>query len=105
MRSFVAAGLLVLLLVAAPVPRPGRRSPFPSSSVTSGESYATPRGSNLVPRSIFDPSRLSISNSMVFGYSSAAATATAAAPRGCSPRASATACRTAPPCASTSART
>jgi hypothetical protein len=68
MRSFVAASLFVLLLVAVPVHAQGG-APFPTSSVTSGESYATPRGSNLVPRSIFDPSRLSISNSMVFGYS------------------------------------
>ena len=68
MRSFFAATLLVFLLVAAPVRAQGGWQ-LPSSAVTSGESYATPRGSNLLPRSIFDPSRLSISNSMVFGYS------------------------------------
>ncbi len=69
MRSSCAATLFLLLLVAAPVHAQGGTG-FPSSALTSSESYSTPRSSNLLPRSIFDPSRLSISNSMVFGYSS-----------------------------------
>lgn len=67
MRSFIVASLFVLILAAAPARAQGG-APFPSP-VTSSETYATPRSSNLLPRSIFDPSRLTISNSMVFGYS------------------------------------
>ena len=67
MRPFCAAILLVLTLAAAPVSAQGGASP--SSGITSSETYSSPRPSNLLPRSIFDPSRLSISNSMVFGYS------------------------------------
>ncbi len=69
MRSSCAATLLVLLLVAAPVRAQGGAS-YSSTAIPPSGSYSTPRQSNLLPRSIFDPSRLTISNSMVFGYSS-----------------------------------
>jgi len=69
MRLLAATSLFALLLVAAPVRAQGG-SPFSSPAIASSESFSSPRSSGLLPRSIFDPSRLTISNSMAFGYNS-----------------------------------
>jgi len=64
MRAFAAVVFAVTLL-AAPV-HAQEGSPFASPS-----SYEQPKtSSSLLPRSLFDPSRLTISNSVVFGFSS-----------------------------------
>ena len=65
--SSVAACLFALILVASPVraqESPAWTNPRPAF----GESYSTPRSFGLLPRSLFDPARFSIRNSMTFGY-------------------------------------
>jgi hypothetical protein len=64
------AAILALLLAAAPV----RAEDLQASAnpVYSGISTSAPRSGGLLPSSLFDPSRFSISNSLVFGYSSGA---------------------------------
>lgn len=68
--SSVVACLFALVLVASPVraqQAPSFTAPGPS------ESYSTPRSYGLLPRSLFDPSRFSIHNSMTFGYTAGGA--------------------------------
>ena len=70
MRSSVAACLFALVLVATPV-RAQDASPF--ATPRAAESYSTPRSFGLLPRSLFDPNRFSIHNSMTFGYTAGGA--------------------------------
>lgn len=69
--SSVAACLFALVLVASPVraqPGPSFTAPRPT------EAFSTPRSLGLLPRSLFDPGRFSIHNSMTFGYTAGGAT-------------------------------
>lgn len=67
----VAACLIVLVLAATPV-RAQDGSAFPTSASTwsSGTSYSTPRAGSLLPSKLFDPTRFSIHNAVMFGYTS-----------------------------------
>lgn len=64
-RAFV----LVALLAAVPVCAQERSTSASANPGFSGISTSAPRGSGLLPASLFDPSRFSISNSLVFGVS------------------------------------
>lgn len=68
--SSVAACLFALVLVASPV-RAQQAPSFTAPRPT--ESSSTPRSYGLLPRSLFDPSRFSIHNSMTFGYTAGGA--------------------------------
>jgi hypothetical protein len=68
--SSVAACLFALLVVVAPV-RADDLGAFssPNPAVSTFGASSMPRPSGLLPVSLFDPTRFSISNSMTFGYS------------------------------------
>ncbi len=68
MRTSFAACLLVLLLVASPL----HAQTSPSfTNPTTAETFSSPRSTGgLLPRGLFDPGKLTIRNSMTFGYSS-----------------------------------
>ena len=61
--------VLVALLAAAPVRAQDLSSTTSANPSYSGISTSAPRGGGLLPISLFDPTRFSISNSLVFGVS------------------------------------
>jgi hypothetical protein len=76
MRRSLALGVLSLVFVLAALPARAQAPNSPGtwnggSSWTTPGLSTTPRG-GLLPASLFDPSRFSINNSLVFGYSTGA---------------------------------
>lgn len=67
--SSVAACLFALLVLVAPVRADDLgASPSPNPAYSSLGSGPIPRPGGLLPSSLFDPTRFSISNAMTFGY-------------------------------------
>jgi len=62
--------VLLALLAAAPVRAQDAGTGTASNPIYSGISSSPPRSGGLLPTSLFDPRKFSISNSLVFGYSS-----------------------------------
>jgi hypothetical protein len=61
--------VLVVLLAAAPVRAQDLQAMGSANPGYSGITTSAPRGGGLLPISLFDPTRFSISNSLVFGVS------------------------------------
>ena len=64
------AYVLLALLAAAPVSAQDGGATAAANPTYTGISSSSPRGGGLLPTSLFDPRKFSISNSLVFGYSS-----------------------------------
>ena len=62
--------VLATLLAAAPVRAQDFGTPAASNPTYSGVTSSSPRSGGILPTSLFDPRKFSISNSLVFGYSS-----------------------------------
>ena len=62
--------VLAALLAAAPVRAQDFGTSTASNPTYTGISSPSPRGGGILPTSLFDPRKFSISNSLVFGYSS-----------------------------------
>ena len=62
--------ILATLLAAAPVRAQDLGAPAASNPTYTAISTSPPRGGGILPTSLFDPRKFSISNSLVFGYSS-----------------------------------
>ena len=64
------AYVLLALLAAAPVSAQDGGTTAAANPTYTGISSSSPRSGGLLPTSLFDPRKFSISNSLVFGYSS-----------------------------------
>lgn len=71
--SHLAACLLLLAVAVVPAGADDFGSTPTRSDIALPGSFGAPRSSGLLPRSLFDPTRFSMQNSMTFGYQSGGA--------------------------------